>query len=131
MTRRNLIAAAVAFVALSAAGCLPGKLNEVKTFDMESGNVQAFDSPAQKAAQTVKVEVTSDKPVDVYALLNTTAGEAVNLLPDQAKAKAAASKTKVTGDSFTVSVPAGQGLVVWVGVSDFGTRAKGTVKLTN
>lgn len=131
MTRRNLIVAAVAVFVLSAVGCFPNRLNEVKTFNMESGNVQAFDSPPQKAAQTVKVEITSDKPVDVYALLNTSAGEAVNLLPDEAKAKAAASKTKVTSDSFTVQVPAGQGLVVWVGVSDHGTRANGTVKLTN
>lgn len=131
MTRRNLIVAAVAFAVLTAAGCGPGKLNTVKTFNMESGNSVAFDTPPQSSAQTVKVEITSDKAVDVYALLGTSADQAVDLTADKAKAKATASKTKVTSDSFTVSVPAGQSLAVWVGVSDTGTRATGTVKLTN
>jgi len=131
MTRRNLIVTAVAFAVLTAAGCGPGKLNSVRTFDMESGNVKAFDMAPQSSAQTVKIEITSDKPVDVYALLGVSVDDAVNMLPEKAKEKAAASKTKVTSDSFTVSVPAGQGMAVWVGVSDVGTRAAGSVKLTN
>ena len=131
MTRRNLTAAVAAVAVLALAGCGPGKLSEVKSFDMESGNVKAFDTPAQKVAQTVKVEVSSDNPVDVYALPGVSVDDAVNMLPEEAKKKAAGSKEKVTSGSFTVPVPAGQGLAVWVGVSDNGTRAKGTVKLTN
>jgi hypothetical protein len=130
MTRRQ-VTAVVALAVLAAAGCGPARMNSERTFDFASGENVVFGFPPQSAAQTVKVEVTSDKPVDVFALLNVPLDEANGLTVDKAKAKAAGSKTKVTADSFTVQVPASQEVVIWIGASDFGTRAKGTVKLTN
>jgi hypothetical protein len=130
MTRRH-VTAAVAVAVLAVGGCGPARMNSERAFDFASGENVVFGFPPQSAAQTVKVDITSDKAVDVFALLNVPLDDANGFTVDKAKAKAAGSKTKVTADSFTVQVPAGQELVVWVGVSDFGTRAKGTVKLTN
>jgi hypothetical protein len=121
MTRRQVTAVA-AFAVLATAGCGPARMNSERTFDFPSGENVVFGFPPQSAAQTVKVEFTSDKAVDVFALVNVPLDDVNNMTAEQAKKKAAGSKTRV---------PAGQEFVVWIGVSDNGTRAKGTVKLTN
>lgn len=132
MTRRNLIATAVAACVLAAAGCGPAKFDATRSFSLSGEQpAQANEVPPQSAAQTVKVEVTSDNAVDVYVLVGTTAADAVNLEEKDVKAKAAASKTNTKGDTLTVQVPAGQGVTVWVGRSGTVQKASGTVKMTN
>ena len=131
MTRRNLFAAVAAVGLLMAVGCGPNKLNVVKSFDLSTERpAVAFDSPAQSATQTVKVEVTSDNAVDVYVLLNAPA-DAADLDEKDLRAKAAASKTGTKGETLSVQVPAGQAVTVWVGRSGTTQKATGTVKLTN
>lgn len=131
MTRRNLFAAVVAAGVLAAVGCGPNKLNEVKTFDLGTEKAaQAFDTPAQGAAQTVKVEVSSNNKVDVYVLLNAPAN-AIDLEEKDLKAKATSLKIGTTSETFSVQVPAGQTMTVWVGRSGVTQKASGTVKLSN
>lgn len=132
MTRRNLFAAVAAVGVLAVVGCGPNKLNEEKAFNLSHDQpAQAFDSPAQGAAQSVKVEVSSDKPVDVYVLLGTTAADAVNLGEKDLKAKAKESKLNTKGDTLSVAVPAGQAVTVWVGRNGTTQTASGKVKLSN
>jgi hypothetical protein len=132
MTRRNLFAAVVAVGVLAAVGCGPNKLNEVKQFNLGTDTAaQTFSAPAQGAAQTVKVEVTSDNTVDVYVLLGVTAQAASDMEEKDLKAKAAASKTGTKSETLSVQVPAGQGVAVWVGRSGVTQKASGTVKMTN
>ena len=132
MTRRNLFAAVVAVGVLTAVGCGPNKLNELKQFSLSMEKpAQAFDTPAQGAAQTVKVEVSSDNTVDVYVLLGVTAQAASDMEEKDLKAKAAASKVGTKSETLSVQVPAGQAVTVWVGRSGVTQKANGTVKLTN
>jgi hypothetical protein len=132
MTRRNLFAAVAAVGVLAAVGCGPNKLNEVKQFDLGTEKAaQAFESPAQGAAQTVKVEVTSDNAVDVYVLLGVSSQAAIDMQEKDLKAKAAASKAGTKSETLTVQVPAGQAVAVWVGRSGVTQKASGTVKMTN
>jgi len=131
MTRRNLFAAVVAVGVLAVVGCGPNKLNEVKQFSLGGDNAaQTFSAPAQGAAQTVKVEVTSDNMVDVYVLLNAPAN-AQDMEEKDLKAKAAASKMATKSETLTVQVPASQTVTVWVGRSGVTQKASGTVKMTN
>lgn len=131
MTRRNLFAAMAAVGVLVVAGCGPNKLNEVKQFNLGGENsAQTFSAPAQGAAQTVKVEVTSDNTVDVYVLLNAS-GDVANMEEKDLKAKAAASKMATKSETLTVQVPASQTVTVWVGRSGVTQKASGTVKMTN
>lgn len=132
MTRRNLIVAVVAAGVLAAAGCGPNKLNVTKSFNLLTERpVQAFEAPSQVAAQTVKVEVSSDSKVDVYVLVGVSAQAATDMAEKDLMAKATAIKIGTTSETFSVQVPAGQPVAVWVGRNGTVQRAAGTVKMTN
>ena len=136
MTRRNLFAAVVAAGVLAAVGCGPNKLNEESRVSVESlgdaaRSAMAIETQPQRVAQTVKVEVTMDNPVNVYVLLKTTAAAASSMDEHEVKSKAVQSKTGVKSETFSVPVPAGDMMVVWVGAATGTRKATGTVKMTN
>ena len=114
------------------AGCAD-KLNTTSSFTLPDGGntTKVFDLPAQSAEQTIRVEVTSDKPVDVFVM---SAADAPNLdgLPSKEwQAKSVTFKEGVTSDTLTAKVPAKQATKVVVTPSAKTQKANVTVKLSN
>ncbi len=119
-------------LALLAAGCAD-KLSTSSSFTLpDGGNItRVFDLPAQSVEQAVKVEVSSDKPVDVFVM---PAKDAPNLdgMPNKDwQTKSSAFKEGVTNETLTVKVPAKQETKVIVTPSAKTQKANVTVKLSN
>ena len=55
----RLLTIAIAFGALSLFGCGPSKLNESKSWELETGDGRALDLPAVSKPQKVNVEFSS------------------------------------------------------------------------
>ena len=97
---------ALACGALALIGCGPAKLNESRTWKVESGVAQALDLPAISKPQKINVEFTSsDGDVLVAVFKEEDAKGDVGLLnADTNVKKALASKTS-KGETFSVEVP--------------------------
>jgi hypothetical protein len=117
---------------LFAAGCAD-KLRKESTFTLpDGGNVtKVFDLPAQRAEQTLKVEVTSDKPVDVFVMSAANAPELDGLASKEWQAKSMTFKEGVTNDTLTAKVPAKQATKVVITPSAKTQKANVKVKLSN
>jgi hypothetical protein len=128
MLARLVPAAVVALGLLALAGCGPGKLNESRNWDIDSGEAKAVDLPAIAKPQTVKVEFTSsDADVTVYVFKEADAkGEDGLVASDPSKALAKASGK--TG-SFTADVP--ENTATRVIVRNAPKKTKVDLKITN
>jgi len=99
----RLLICAIAVGALALIGCGPSKLNENKTWEMDTGEGKALDLPAVSQKQTVTVEFSSsDGDVSVYLFKEEDAkGEDGILGSEKSKAlKAVRSK----GETFTQEI---------------------------
>src|ERR671911_1351513 len=100
---------AVAWVVLAflVAGCAD-KLRTESAFTLPDGGntTKVFDLPAQSAEQTIKVEVTSDKPVDVFVMPAKDAPGLDGLPTKEWQTKAPTFKEGVTKQTLTAKVPA-------------------------
>jgi hypothetical protein len=115
-----------------AAGCAD-KLSLSSSFTLPDGGhpTKVFDLPAQPAEQTIKVEVTSDKPVDVFVMPAADAPNLDGLPSKEWQAKSATFKEGVTNETLTAKVPAKQATKVVVTPSAKTHKANVTVKLAN
>lgn len=115
-----------------AAGCA-NRLRTESAFTLPDGGntTKVFDLPAQSAEQTIKVEVTSDKPVDVFVMPAQGAPNLDGLPSKEWQAKSTAFKEGVTSDTLTAKVPAKQATKVVVTPSAKTQKATVTVKLSN
>jgi hypothetical protein len=119
-------------MSLLAVGCAD-RLNTTSSFTLPDGGntTKVFDLPAQSAEQTVKVEVTSDKPVDVFVMPAQGAPNLDGLPSKEWQAKSTAFKEAVMSDALTAKVPAKQATKVVVTPSAKTQKATVTVKLSN
>ncbi len=118
---------------IAAAGCSP-KLATEKSFTLpaEGGDRGVlFNLPTHSGDQTVKAEVTSDAPVDVYVYAAKVVAEPRDLSPEDRAVKAILSKTGVTGETISVTVPGKEEYRVLVTLPRNAMRASGKVKFTN
>jgi uncharacterized lipoprotein YmbA len=125
---------AVAWIVLMflVAGCAD-KLRTESTFTLPDGGntTKVFDLPAQSAEQTLKVEVTSDKPVDVFVMSAKDAPNLDGLPTKEWQTKSQTFKEGVTNETLTAKVAAKQATKVVVTPSAKTQKAQVTVKLTN
>ncbi|HET6574955.1 MAG TPA: hypothetical protein VFG68_15220 [Fimbriiglobus sp.] len=119
-------------LALLAAGCA-NKLDTTSSFTLpEGGNAtKIFDLPAQSAEETIKVQVTSDKPVDVFVMLAQDAPNLDGLPSKEWQTKSVTFKEGVTSDTLTAKVPAKQATKVVVTPSAKTQKANIKVRLSN
>jgi hypothetical protein len=102
----RLLTLALACGAVVLSGCGPSRLNENKTWDLDSGVAMALDLPAVSKPQKINVEFTSsagDALVAVFKEVDAK-GEEGLLNADTNVKKALASKES-KGESFSVDVP--------------------------
>ena len=103
---------AVLFV-LSGCGPAKPKLDKEKTFAVDFFNNAAFGPDILSVEQIIKVEVTAQKPVDVYILVGINEAAALDLSSSALKEKAVIAKVAVTSETITMRVPADtQGVVL-------------------
>jgi hypothetical protein len=125
---------AVAWVGLAflVAGCAD-KLRTESAFTLPDGGntTKVFDLPAQSAEQTLKVEVTSDRPVDVFVMPAKDAPDLDGLPTKEWQAKSVTFKEGVTNETLTAKVPAKQATKVVVTPSAKSQKAQVKVKLSN
>ena len=96
-------------------GCGPAKpnLDKEKTFAVDFFNNAAFGPDILSVEQIIKVEVTAQKPVDVYILVGINEAAALDLSSSALKEKAVIAKVAVTSETITMRVPADtQGVVL-------------------
>lgn len=119
-------------LALLVAGCAD-KLRTESAFTLPDGGntTKVFDLPAQSAEQTLKVEVTSDRPVDVFVMPAKDAPDLDGLPTKEWQTKSVTFKEGVTNETLTAKVPAKQATKVVVTPSAKTQKAQVTVKLSN
>ena len=125
-------ALALFVLAFLVAGCAD-KLRTESTFTLPDGGntTKVFDLPAQSAEQTLKVEVTSDKPVDVFVMPAKDAPGLDGLPTKEWQTKSVTFKEGVTNETLTAKVPAKQATKVVVTPSAKSQKAQVKVKLSN
>ena len=113
-------------------GCAD-KLRTESAFTLPDGGntTKVFDLPAQSAEQTLKVEVTSDQPVDVFVMPAKDAPDLDGLPTKEWQTKSQTFKEGVTNETLTAKVPAKQATKVVVTPSAKTQKAQVAVKLTN
>lgn len=133
MAWRTWAGGLTAVVLVAAVGCGPAKLNEEKSFNVgiDAKPAEAWGLPPQSVEQTLKVEVSSNGPVDVFVLAGVNQDDAVVMFNDELKQKAVASKTDAKQDTITAKIPAKQPGVVVVRFNAKRENASGKVKMTN
>jgi hypothetical protein len=121
-----------ALLAFLSAGCAD-KLRTESAFTLPEGGkvTKVFDLPAQRAEQTLKVEVTSDRPVDVFVMSAAEAPDLDGLASKEWQTKSMTFKEGVTNDTLTAKVPAKQATKVVVTPSAKTQKAQVKVKLSN
>lgn len=119
-------------LAVGLSGCAD-KLKYDQSFSLvQSGESEKLLSPPmQSSAQTIKVQVTANEPVDVYIFLNKDVAQPLDLKAADRAAKATSSKVGVTTDTLSVSIPAKTEYSVLIALSSKTKKAEVTVKLTN
>lgn len=124
-----ILTTAVGLVA--AVGCGPARLNQEVKFSVGDVPAQVWVLDSQGVEQTIKVEIKSDGPVDVFVLAGVDQAAASAMTNDELKAKAVASKTEAKQDTITAKIPANQAPVVVARFNSKREKASGTLKLTN
>jgi hypothetical protein len=135
MSRSHRIAGLTGIVFLFfAAGCGPAKLNSEHSFTVPSGEdvAKIVNLTAQSVEQSVKVEITSDKPVDVFVLLakNLPKDEA-DFTAEKLQPLAVTSKRDSTQDTLSAKIPANSDWHVIVMAGAKTMKATGKLKLSN
>ncbi len=117
--------------AVLVAGCADKLQYESKFALPEGTNVaKVMTLQPQSVEQTLKVEVSADKPVDVYVMPAKEVSD--DALPEKSwEAKALAFKHGVTAETLTAKVPPKEGTKVVVTPSAGTDKTQGTVKITN
>jgi len=130
---RASLVLSVSVVAFLLGGCGPAKLNVTKSFNVPDGDKLAdiYILPAVKAEQNVSVNVTADKPVDVYVLLSKDLPDAENKLPQDWIKVAIASKKDATSETLSCKIPANQEWKVFVTAGQKTAKANGKVVIKN
>lgn len=131
MPRRTVTTLFVLVVLMLVIGCGPAKLNRELPFSVGDVPAQAWVLDPQSVDQMLKVEVTSDGPVDVFVLLGVDEGTAFAMTNDELKQKAVASKTDATKDTITAKIPAKQSPVIVVRFNSKHEKASGKIRLSN
>jgi hypothetical protein len=118
-----------AAVLAAAAGCAD-KLRYERTFTLPEDGARSRELklPPQSVAQTVRIAVTADQPVDVYVLPEK---DLQRLDAKDWGSKAIASKQGVTAETLTADIPAEQETAVVVTLGSGTAKAQVTVKMTN
>lgn len=131
MPVRTRLVAVLAVALLAAAGCGPGKLNKEVSFEVSDTAAKAWGFDPQAADQTIKLEVTSDQPVDVFILAGTDENTALTMDSKELEQKAAGFKRDATKDTVTGKVPAKQAAAVVVRIGQKRMPATGKIKISN
>jgi hypothetical protein len=106
---RRTTAAGVLLAAVLAAGCQRTLVD--KTVTLESGDIKASILEATSRSQTVNVEVSSAKPIDVWVVLEKDRPEVERKLQRQKApdpAKVIASERGKSSATVTATIPADQ-----------------------
>jgi hypothetical protein len=97
-----LLACGVLFLA----GCGPAKLNESRTWDLDSGEARGLDLPAISKPQKINVEFSStDGEISVYVFKEEDAKGEEGLMNADTNAKKALAYKTSKGETFSVDVP--------------------------
>jgi hypothetical protein len=97
-----LLACGVLFLA----GCGPAKLNESRTWDLDSGEARGLDLPAISKPQKINVEFSStDGETSVYVFKEEDAKGEEGLMNADTNAKKALAYKTSKGETFSVDVP--------------------------
>jgi hypothetical protein len=133
MAWRTWAGIATAVILVAAVGCGPARLNVEKKFSvgLDVKPAEGWALPAQSVEQTLKVEVSSSAPVDVFVLTGVNSDDAVVMFADELKKKAVTSKEDVKQDTITAKIPANQPATVVVRFNSKKENASGTIKMTN
>jgi len=108
---------------LALAGC--SKIHEERSFTVEAGNSHFLDISAPISQQTVKVEVTSDEPVNVYVLLVKNVEGKTDYDPDTMKEGVLAKEKSTKSATLNATVPAKEKYRIYVD----GAAKKANVKV--
>jgi hypothetical protein len=124
-----------AVVALVAAGGCgrADKLRYEKSFALpeEGAFAKVLNLPPQSAAQTVRIEVSADQPVDVFVMAAKDAPDLEKLTAGEWESKSLTFKRAVTGETLTANIPAKQETAVVVSLGAKTVKAQVKVKMTN
>ena len=134
MHRTIRLASLLGILAFAAAGCGPAKLRSEHTFTVPSGDEVAkiVNLTAQSVEQTVRVEVTADRPVDVFVILaKDLPKDNADYTTQKLEPKAVAVKKDATQEVLTATIPAKNDWHVIVMAGAKTLRATGTLKLSN
>jgi hypothetical protein len=113
------------------AGC-KAKLNYDKTFHLKKGDAQNFTIPAISSEQQVKISVQAgDGPVDVCVYLAKNKEKAEVNPPFAKKDLFLERKLNEKSVDFTVTVPANEEAIVYVGNVGRAELKEVTIKMTN
>lgn len=123
--RTCLIPLAIVF---SAAGC--SKINESRTFTLDSGESQNLKITAPVSQQVVKVALTSDQPVSVWVVLEKDVPDGKDDFdPETLKDKVLAKEKNTKDATLTATIPGKEAYRVFVG--GVTKKANVTVKINS
>lgn len=111
--------------ALLASGCGPAKLDEKKTADLDTGDIKAFNLPAQPKPQRITVEYEATNPIEISVY---KADDAKNL---ESLPASKALKTEKATTNGTLAVDLGPDVATTVVVSALSKKATVTLHMTN
>jgi len=119
-------------LAFLVAGCAD-KLRTESAFTLPDGGftTKVFDLPAQSGEQTIKVGVTSDRPVDVFVMPAKDAPNLDGLPTKEWQTKSVSFQEGVTNETLTAKIPAKQATKVVITPSAKSQKVSVTVKLSN
>jgi hypothetical protein len=124
----RLLTVVVSFAALALLGCGPSKLNESKSWELDSGDARALDLPAVSKAQKVNIEFSSSEgEISVYVFKEEDAKGDDGLFGSDSKKALAFKKAK--SDTFSADVP--ENTATRVIVRGIDKKTKVTLKVTN
>lgn len=92
---------------------------------------KVLSPPKQSSAQTVKIQVTASEPVDVFVFLTKDVPQPLDLKDAERPTKATGSKTGVTSETLSVSIPANTDYAVMIALPKKTKKADVTVTMTN
>ena len=122
--KRLLCLAALTF----AVGCTP-KLELNESIEVEPGQAKQRILPAVKQAQTVKIDIKSNTPVDVFVYLEKNRDAAHKEIYAKGGPNLLADKRKISETQFEVSIPPAESTVIDI-MSGL-KKANVTLKATN
>lgn len=121
----------VLLMVIGLVGC-GSKLSYTDTVSIDSGETQIRMIDAPKSDQRVRVEFTSNNPVNVAVILSEQLDKSdQNLSGEQVPTGALGSEMNTKNGSFEVSIPAGKEFQILIGVSINGEAATVELKATS